>query len=132
MPPKKKVRVAVIGCGVISELHLRCYAHNPAAKVVAVCDLIPERAFRDEVAQHARQRFEAALEDAGRNEFRTRLRGGDLANAREEAAPDVDRRRPLEPVHDGEGAKPGRLLPIGLHVAGKTTTKPAGRKAERD
>ena len=44
MPPSPKVRVAVIGCGVISELHLRCYAHNPAAKVVAVCDLLPERA----------------------------------------------------------------------------------------
>ena len=44
MPPKKKVRVAVIGCGVISELHLRCFAHNPHAEVAAVCDLIPERA----------------------------------------------------------------------------------------
>ena len=44
MPSAKKVRVAVIGCGVISELHLRCYAHNPSASVVAVCDLIPERA----------------------------------------------------------------------------------------
>ena len=46
MPSRKKVRVAVIGCGVISELHLRCYAHNPAADVVAVCDLVPERARR--------------------------------------------------------------------------------------
>lgn len=44
MKKNKKVRVAVIGCGVISELHLRCYAHNPNADVVAVCDLIPERA----------------------------------------------------------------------------------------
>ncbi|MBR1609046.1 MAG: Gfo/Idh/MocA family oxidoreductase [Kiritimatiellae bacterium] len=44
MPSRKKVRVAVIGCGVISELHLRCYAHNPDAEVVAVCDLLPERA----------------------------------------------------------------------------------------
>ena len=46
MPSNKPVRVAVVGCGVISELHLRCYAHNPAAKVVAVCDLVPERARR--------------------------------------------------------------------------------------
>ena len=44
MSSKKKVRVAVIGCGIISELHLRCYEHNPDAEVVAVCDLIPERA----------------------------------------------------------------------------------------
>lgn len=44
MPSPRKVRVAVIGCGVISELHLRCFAHNPNAEVVAVCDLLPERA----------------------------------------------------------------------------------------
>ena len=46
MPSPKKVRVAVIGCGVISELHLRCFAHNPHAEVAAVCDLVPERAQR--------------------------------------------------------------------------------------
>ena len=40
----RPVRIAVVGCGVISELHLRCYAHNPDAAVVAVCDLSPERA----------------------------------------------------------------------------------------
>ena len=44
MPLKRKVRVAVIGCGVISKLHLRCFAHNPAAEIAAVCDLRPERA----------------------------------------------------------------------------------------
>lgn len=44
MSSSKKVRVAVIGCGVISELHLHCFAHNPDAEVVAVCDLVPERA----------------------------------------------------------------------------------------
>jgi predicted dehydrogenase len=44
MEKKGKVRVAVIGCGVISELHLKCLAHNPDAEVVAVCDLLPERA----------------------------------------------------------------------------------------
>ena len=62
MPSAKKVRVAVIGCGVISELHLRCYAHNPAAKVVAVCDLIPERARRaaEERAPGARWTTKAA------------------------------------------------------------------------
>ncbi|MBQ3810602.1 MAG: Gfo/Idh/MocA family oxidoreductase [Kiritimatiellae bacterium] len=62
MPSAKKVRVAVIGCGVISELHLRCYAHNPAAEVVAVCDLIPERARRaaEERAPGARWTTKAA------------------------------------------------------------------------
>lgn len=39
-----KVNVAVIGCGVISELHLKCYAHNAHARIAAVCDVIPERA----------------------------------------------------------------------------------------
>ena len=62
MPSSKPVRVAVIGCGVISELHLRCYAHNPAAKVVAVCDLVPERARRaaEERAPGARWTTDAA------------------------------------------------------------------------
>ena len=62
MPSAKKVRVAVIGCGVISELHLRCYAHNPAAEVVAVCDLVPERARRaaEERAPGARWTTRAA------------------------------------------------------------------------
>lgn len=46
MPTPRKVHVAVIGCGVISELHLRCFAHNPQARVAAVCDLVPERAER--------------------------------------------------------------------------------------
>ena len=44
MKAKNKVRVAVIGCGVISELHLRCFAHNAHAEVAAVCDLLPGRA----------------------------------------------------------------------------------------
>ncbi len=62
MKSKGKVRVAVIGCGVISELHLRCYAHNPHVKVVAVCDLLPERAKRaaEERAPGARWTTDAA------------------------------------------------------------------------
>ena len=62
MSPKKKVRVAVIGCGVISELHLRCFAHNPHAEVAAVCDLVPERARRaaEERAPGARWTTKAA------------------------------------------------------------------------
>ena len=44
MALKKKVRVAVIGCGVISDLHLRCFSHNADSEVVAVCDLREDRA----------------------------------------------------------------------------------------
>lgn len=44
MKRKDKLNVAVIGCGVISELHLKCYAHNPHARVVAVCDVVRDRA----------------------------------------------------------------------------------------
>ena len=40
-----KVRIGIIGCGVIGKGgHLRRYLANPHAQVVAVCDIIPERA----------------------------------------------------------------------------------------
>lgn len=41
---KKKLRVAVIGCGGISPLHLRAAAESPDAKLVACCDIDRERA----------------------------------------------------------------------------------------
>ena len=44
MSAQRPLRVAVVGCGVISHLHLQCYAAHPHARVVAVCDLRPERA----------------------------------------------------------------------------------------
>ena len=40
----KKVRVAVIGCGVIGPTHLSCYQNNPHAQIVATCDLVEEKA----------------------------------------------------------------------------------------
>lgn len=40
----RKTRVAVIGCGVIGPLHLKCYAALPNVEVAAVCDLREERA----------------------------------------------------------------------------------------
>lgn len=40
----KPVKVAVIGTGSISDLHLKCYRNNPNAELVAVCDLNGERA----------------------------------------------------------------------------------------
>lgn len=40
-----KLKVAVIGCGSIAKYrHLGEYHHNPAVEIVAVCDLIEERA----------------------------------------------------------------------------------------
>jgi predicted dehydrogenase len=39
-----KVRVAVIGAGSISEMHLKSYQNNPDAELYAICDLNEERA----------------------------------------------------------------------------------------
>jgi len=41
-----KVRIGVIGCGVIGTLHLRAAAQSPLIDVVAVADLIEERRLR--------------------------------------------------------------------------------------
>lgn len=38
------LRVGIIGCGGIAGMHAFCYKHIPEAKVVAVADIIPERA----------------------------------------------------------------------------------------
>ncbi len=38
------INVAVVGLGGIGNRHARCYQENPHTKVVAVCDLIQERA----------------------------------------------------------------------------------------
>jgi UDP-N-acetylglucosamine 3-dehydrogenase len=37
------LRVAVVGLGGIGRTHVRCYAENPDAQLVALCDLLPER-----------------------------------------------------------------------------------------
>jgi predicted dehydrogenase len=39
-----KVRIAVIGAGSISEMHLKSYQNNPDAELYAICDLNEERA----------------------------------------------------------------------------------------
>jgi predicted dehydrogenase len=39
-----KIRVAVIGAGSISEMHLKSYHNNPQAELYAICDLNEERA----------------------------------------------------------------------------------------
>lgn len=39
-----QLRVAIIGCGSVSSVHLAAAANNPSAELVAVCDVKPERA----------------------------------------------------------------------------------------
>lgn len=41
--PKKKLRVAIVGCGGISEVHLRTYQNMPDVEIVAGVDIKPER-----------------------------------------------------------------------------------------
>ena len=38
------LRVAIVGCGRISDLHALEYMQNPAARIVALCDTAPEAA----------------------------------------------------------------------------------------
>jgi predicted dehydrogenase len=38
------INVAIVGMGGIGKVHARCYTENPHTRVVAVCDLIEERA----------------------------------------------------------------------------------------
>ncbi|MFW6162138.1 MAG: Gfo/Idh/MocA family protein [Planctomycetota bacterium] len=40
----KRVRYAVVGCGRIAPLHLAAIGENPRARLVATCDIVPERA----------------------------------------------------------------------------------------
>lgn len=42
---KKEVKIGIIGCGAIArQYHMPALRQAPSCKVVAVCDLIPERA----------------------------------------------------------------------------------------
>jgi predicted dehydrogenase len=41
---KSRLNVAIVGLGGIGNTHARCYQQHPACKIVAVCDLIKERA----------------------------------------------------------------------------------------
>ena len=38
------LKVAVVGMGSIGNTHARCYKENPLAELVAVCDLVKEKA----------------------------------------------------------------------------------------
>lgn len=40
------LRVAIVGMGGIGNVHARCYMNDPLAEIVAVCDIIKERADR--------------------------------------------------------------------------------------
>lgn len=39
-----KIKVGVIGCGSISESHFQAYHNNPNVEIIAVCDLVEDRA----------------------------------------------------------------------------------------
>ena len=39
----KKLRVAIIGCGGIAQVHMTAYQEIPEVEVVACCDIVPER-----------------------------------------------------------------------------------------
>lgn len=39
----KKIRIGLIGCGIIGESHLETYKHVPDCEVVAVCDILEDR-----------------------------------------------------------------------------------------
>ncbi len=41
------IRVALIGAGGMGRVHLRCYRNNPAAKLVALCDVAADKLRRD-------------------------------------------------------------------------------------
>lgn len=43
-PPSSKIRVAVVGVGHLGSIHARVYSQLPSAQLVAVCDLLPDRA----------------------------------------------------------------------------------------
>jgi predicted dehydrogenase len=45
-PPKKRIRVGIIGCGSVSGVYLPHLSKCPYAEVVSTCDIIPERAAR--------------------------------------------------------------------------------------
>ena len=45
-PPKKRIRVGIIGCGSVSGVYLPNLSKCPYAEVVSTCDIIPERAAR--------------------------------------------------------------------------------------
>lgn len=49
-------RVALVGCGTVSGNHLNALAENPATEIIALCDLLPEK------AQEAAKKYAPAAE----------------------------------------------------------------------
>ena len=68
-PMTEPVRYGVIGCGRIAPLHLAAIAGNPRARLVATCDIVPER------AQAAAERFGA---ESHSTDFAQLFRSGTL------------------------------------------------------
>lgn len=40
----REIRIGLVGCGGIGSFHLKLWKDTPGAKIVAVCDIVPERA----------------------------------------------------------------------------------------
>jgi len=66
---QEPLRFGVVGCGQIAPLHLAAIAHNPRARLVATCDIVPER------AKAAAERFGAEYDEADYEEL---FRSGEL------------------------------------------------------
>jgi predicted dehydrogenase len=67
---QEPLRYGVVGCGRIAPLHLAAIVENPRAKLVATCDIVPER------ARDAAERF--AAESHG-TDFRALFASGKVA-----------------------------------------------------
>ena len=74
------LKVAVVGMGGIGMTHARCYKENPLSELVAVCDLVREKA-------------DKAAEELGVRAGLSRERGGAAPNARHtlRTPPETDR-----------------------------------------
>ncbi|MBI4557713.1 MAG: Gfo/Idh/MocA family oxidoreductase [Candidatus Hydrogenedentes bacterium] len=46
------LRIAIVGMGGIGNVHARCYTNDPLSEIVAVCDIIKERADKAAAAYH--------------------------------------------------------------------------------
>ena len=44
MAEKGKIGIGIIGCGIIADAHIQRYLNNPDAEIVAVCDIVQDKA----------------------------------------------------------------------------------------
>ncbi len=115
------LKVAVVGVGNIGNIHAPNYKSDPLSELVAVCDIIPERA--DKAA--AKYGVRAYLQRGGSAAPRAAGCGEYLHRRRRK------RRRPFHPhdaVSRGRAARPGREADLKRHRQGT----PDGGKGRRE